>query len=527
LRTTPPELARSALDAAPDAMIIIDASGIIRFTNRQVSALFGYEHDEIVGESIEMLIPERFRARHAGYREGYVNNVRVRLMGQGLELFGRRRDGGEFAVEISLSPIEDLGRTLVAAVIRDVTERKKVEAELVLAREAAEAARELADRAREYADEAREFADRANQGKSRFLATASHDLRQPLQTLEMLNGTLRRRATDRHSIEALAQQEQAIGAMSRLLNALLDISKLESGAIRPEPADFKVAAIFEELRAEFASIAANKGLTLEIEICEDAVYSDPSLVEQILRNLVSNAVKYTRVGWVRLRCLHEAALVRIEVLDTGVGIPADQLPYIYEEFYQVGVPTSVSRDGYGLGLSIVQRLVKLLTLKLDVRSEVGKGSAFSLVLPASSRQDAAAQPTVVESSVYGPQQIGEARVLVVEDNESVRRATCLLLELEGYHVTPAASLSEALQHVQQGHGVDLLISDYHLNDGETGTQVISALRQILGISLKAVLTTGDTSSAVKQLPRDPYLRITSKPIKAEELLTLLRALLAA
>ena len=527
MRTTPPELARSALDAAPDAMIIIDASGIIRFTNRQVSALFGYEHDEIVGESIEMLIPERFRARHAGYREGYVNNVRVRLMGQGLELFGRRRDGGEFAVEISLSPIEDLGRTLVAAVIRDVTERKKVEAELVLAREAAEAARELADRAREYADEAREFADRANQGKSRFLATASHDLRQPLQTLEMLNGTLRRRATDRHSIEALAQQEQAIGAMSRLLNALLDISKLESGAIRPEPADFKVAAIFEELRAEFASIAANKGLTLEIEICEDAVYSDPSLVEQILRNLVSNAVKYTRVGWVRLRCLHEAALVRIEVLDTGVGIPADQLPYIYEEFYQVGVPTNVSRDGYGLGLSIVQRLVKLLTLKLDVRSEVGKGSAFSLVLPASSRQDAAAQPTVVESSVYGPQQIGEARVLVVEDNESVRRATCLLLELEGYHVTPAASLSEALQHVQQGHGVDLLISDYHLNDGETGTQVISALRQILGISLKAVLTTGDTSSAVKQLPRDPYLRITSKPIKAEELLTLLRALLAA
>jgi CheY-like chemotaxis protein len=343
----------------------------------------------------------------------------------------------------------------------------------------------------------------------------------------MLNGTFRRRATDRHSIEALAQQEHAIGAMSGLLNALLDISKLESGAIKPEPTDFTVAAIFEELRAEFASIAANKGLRLEIETCNDAVYSDPSLVEQILRNLGSNAVKYTREGGVRLRCLHEAPLLRIEVLDTGVDIPADQLPYIYDEFYQVGVPTNVSRDGYGLGLSIVQRLVKLLTLKLDVHSEVGNGSAFSLVLPASSGQDAAAQPTVVESSVYGPQQIGEARVLVVEDNESVRRATCLLLELEGYHVTPVASLSEARQHVQKGHGVDLLISDYHLNDGETGTQVIATLREILGISLKSVLTTGDTSSAIKQLPRDPYLRITSKPIKAEKLLTLLRALLAA
>ena len=512
MRTAPPDLARSALDAAPDAMVIIDADGIIRFSNRQVSALFGYEHDELVGQSIEMLMPQRFRARHVGHRENYVNNLRVRPMGAGLELFGRRRDGTEFPVEISLSPIEDVGRTLVAAAIRDVSDRKRIEAELIVTRQAAEAARELADR--------------ANQGKSRFLATASHDLRQPLQTLELLNGTLRRRATDQYSIEALSQQEQAIGAMSRLLNALLDISKLESGAIRPEPTDFTVAAIFEELRLEFASIAANKGLTLEIESCNDAVHSDPSLVEQILRNLVSNALKYTREGWVRLRCLHEVALVRIEVLDTGVGIPADQLPYIYDEFYQIGVPTNVSRDGYGLGLSIVQRLVKLLTLKLDVRSEVGRGSAFSLLLPASSSRDVTMPATIAERTIAS-QQIGEAHVLLVEDNESVRRATCLLLELEGYHVTPVASLSAALQHAQQGHKLDLLITDYHLNDGETGTQVIATLREVLGFSLKAVLTTGDTSSAIKQLPRDPHLRITSKPIKADELLTLLRALLAA
>jgi two-component system, sensor histidine kinase len=520
MRTAPPDLARSALDAAPDAMIIIDASGVIRFANRQVSALFGYEHDEIVGLSIEKLMPERFRSRHVGHREHYVSNVRVRPMGAGLDLFGRRQNGTEFPVEISLSPIEDVGRTLVAAAIRDVTDRKRVEAELNVVREAAEAARALAD-------QAREIADRANQGKSRFLATASHDLRQPLQTLELLNGTLRRRATDHYSIEALSQQEQAISAMSRLLNALLDISKLESGAIRPEPTDFTVAAIFEEMRTEFASIAANKGLNLEIESCQTAVYSDPSLVEQILRNLVSNAVKYTREGWVRMRCLHEASLVRIEVLDTGVGIPPDHLPYIYDEFYQVGVPSNSARDGYGLGLSIVQRLVKLLALKLEVRSELGRGSAFSLVLPASSGQDVRVHRESAGSSVYNSQPIGESRVLVVEDNAAVRRATCLLLELEGYHVTPVASLTEALQHVQKGHRVDLLISDYHLSDGETGTQVIAALREILGISLRAVLTTGDTSSAIKQLPRDPHLRITSKPVNADELLTLLRALLAA
>jgi PAS domain S-box-containing protein len=520
VRTTPPDLARIALDAAPDAMIIIDASGVIRFTNQQVFAVFGYSHDEIVGQRIEMLMPERFRTRHPAHRERYMSTVRVRPMGIGLDLFGRRKNGTEFPVEISLSPINDVGRTLVAAAIRDVTDRKHVEAELMVAREAAEAARELAD-------QARESADRANQGKSRFLATASHDLRQPLQTLVLLNGALRRRVNDRSALEALAQQELAIGAMSRLLNALLDISKLESGAIRPEPADFNVAAIFEEMRMEFASVAANKGLTLEIESCEGAVHSDPSLVEQILRNLVSNAVKYTHEGWVRLRCLHESSLVRIEVLDTGVGISPDQLPYIYDEFYQIGVPTNSSRDGYGLGLSIVQRLVNLLTLKLDVHSEVGRGSAFSLVLPAGYGADMPTQRALSESSLDVPKQVGEARVLVVEDNVSVRQATCLLLKLEGYHVTPVSSLSEALQHVQMGHRVDLLITDYHLSGRETGTQVISALRERLGISLKAVIATGDTSSAVKQLPRDPNLRITSKPIQADELLTLLRGLLAS
>jgi PAS domain S-box-containing protein len=505
MRTAPPNLAGSVLDAAPDAMLVIDASGIIRFTNQQVSALFGYSHDEIIGRNVEILMPERFHRRHVAHREHYNSTVRVRPMGVGLDLFGRRKNGTEFPLEISLSPVDDGEQTLVAAAIRDVTDRKQVEAELIVARETA---------------------DRANQGKSRFLATASHDLRQPLQTLELLNGALRRRVTDCGAIEALSQQEQAIGVMSRLLNALLDISKLESGAIRPEPTDFKVAGIFEEMRVEFASLAADKGLKFEIESCEDAAHSDPSLVEQILRNLVSNALKYTREGWVRLRCLHEASLVRIEVLDTGVGIPADQLSYIYDEFYQVGVPANSARDGYGLGLAIVQRLVNLLTLRLDVRSEVGRGSAFSLVLPAGSRESNMPHPALPGSPLDTPQQAGNARILVVEDNEPVRRATCMLLELEGYHVTPVASLSEALRHIRQGHGVDLLITDYHLEGGETGTQVIAALRELLGHSFKAVLATGDTSTAIKQLPRDPYLRITSKPIRADELLTLLRGLLA-
>jgi PAS domain S-box-containing protein len=527
MRSTPPELARSALDAAPDAMLIIDSAGTIRYANSQVSALFLYKHDDVVGRSIEELMPERFRTRHVHHREGYFSSVRLRPMGQGLQLFARRADGSEFPVEISLSPIRDWegDGTLVAAAIRDVTDRKRVEAELIAAREASDLARQVADRARVLADNARVIADRANKGKSRFLATASHDLRQPLQTLALLNGTLRRMIADPDAAAALEQQEMAIDSMSRLLNALLDISKLESGTIKPEPSDFAVTALFESLRSEFNGLAAKKGLELAIETTGERVFSDASLVEQILRNLVSNAVKYTRSGRIVLQSrVDQSGQVRIAVIDTGVGIPEDQLPLICEEFYQVGVPANSSRDGYGLGLSIVQRLVKLLHLGFDIQSEVGRGSTFSLALPAAHSGATAVGDRQVTVSVPA---VGSAKVLLVEDDPAVRDATRMLLKVEGYRVAAVASLEDAIQSVLKDGNIDLLVTDYHLSNGDTGTQVISALRERLGKPLKAVLITGDTSSAVRNLAVDTHVRVASKPIKADELLTLLRALLAA
>jgi len=525
------QLARSALDAAPDAMIIINDTGIIRYANRQASVLFGLTHEEVVGHSVELLMPQRFRARHVGHRQGYIQALRARPMGPGLALFGQRKDGSVFPVEISLSPIQDGERTLVAAAIRDVSDRKRAEQELTLARENAEHAREsadqqreVADRARAIADQARESADRANQAKSRFLATASHDLRQPLQTLALLGGMLRRTVTDQAALEALAQQEQAIGAMSRLLNALLDISKLESGAIKPELTDFTVAELFEGLRREFAALAANKGLELQVDPSDERVHSDPALVEQILKNLVSNAIKYTRAGYVRLRSAGEAASVRLDVLDSGIGIPADQIAYIYDEFYQVGVPTNSTRDGYGLGLSIVQRLAKLLGLTLEVHSEPGRGSVFSVAIPRGLNGGRAKTTEPLAAAASLPR-ASSPRVLLVEDDPSVRDATCMLLRVEGYRVTAVASLPEALESLEQQGAPDLLITDYHLREGELGTQVIAALRQRLGGALKAILVTGDTSTAVKGLPRDPELRLASKPVNAEELLELLRSLL--
>jgi PAS domain S-box-containing protein len=500
------ELVRSVLDSAPDAMIIIDSAGKILFANRQVSALFGYAAAELVDGPVEKLLPERFRGRHVGHRSDYTHNVRVRPMGMGLELFGMRKDGTEFPVEISLSPIDQGSDVRVAAAIRDVTERKQTEKEL---------------------REARRDAEHANLAKSRFLATASHDLRQPLQTLGLLNGALRRMIRDEECLELLREQDQAVDAMSRLLNALLDISKLESGAIKLELTDFDMDALFEQLRRDFASVASNKGLELAIEKPNVTVHSDPALVSQMLRNLLSNAIKYTQQGTVQLHCEIGGGKLRVAVRDTGVGIAPDQVGMIFDEFYQIGVTPNSSRDGYGLGLSIVQRIARLLELKVQVESDLGKGSIFSFELPAVTSSRSAAEPGAATQS-GGAKSVGNAvRILLVEDEPSVRNAMRMLLKIEGYHVTIAATAEEALQLLRGSNRFDLLITDYHLEGGRTGTQVIAAAREIVSPSFKAVLVTGDTSSAVREMQCDAQLRITSKPINSDELLALIKALLAA
>jgi PAS domain S-box-containing protein len=499
-----PELARSALDAAPDAMIIIEVTGVIAYSNRQASALFGYPHDDIIGISVERLMPERFRVKHVGHRLGYVDSPRARPMGTGLWLFGKKRDGVEFPIEISLSPLQDGPRTLIAAAIRDVSDSKRAEEELVVARDASESMREIAER--------------ANASKSRFLATASHDLRQPLQTLGLLNASLKRMVSAHPlATEALTHQEHAISAMARLLNALLDITKLESGATNPEPMIFDLGELFDELKLEFGDQAAEKGLRFEVVSNHELVNSDPSLLEQVLRNLVSNAVKYTSQGSIRLEAEIFERSVLVHVVDTGIGIATEHLRYIYDEFYQIGVASHSARDGYGLGLSIVQRIAALLDLDLKVESSVGRGSRFSLRL---TKADGTVTKSVPGDAIDASSHDAgsDAQVLIVEDNMGVRNATRLLLELEGYGVSAVGSLKEAADHVRAGGAVDLLVTDYHLDAGETGTEVISELRRILARPLPAILITGDTSAAIKHLPCDQQLQIASKPINAEELL---------
>jgi two-component system, sensor histidine kinase len=297
--------------------------------------------------------------------------------------------------------------------------------------------------------------------------------------------------------------------MPRLPDTLLDISRLESGAVRPELRDFRVADLFEALRRKFARVAADDGRELRVEPCAASAYGDPALIEQVVGRLLASALERTPRGQVTLRgrSAQAAVLLEVESGDTG----------------NLTAQASGPRDRYGPEPAAVQRLVELLGLRLDVTSATEGGSVFTLRIPRgrSSPRAARAQPAAPPS-----RHAGEVRVLLVEDDPLVRDATSMLLRVEGYGVIAVASLAEAVRSAHETGAPDLLITDYRLGNGELGTQVIAALRQILGANLKAVLVSGDAPAAARELPSDPNLRIASKPYKAQELLALLAALLA-
>jgi PAS domain S-box-containing protein len=498
----------SLLQFAPDALVVIDADGQVLFTNRQMRALFGYSSEQLLGSSIDNLLPTRYRSAHGTHRQRFlVGGGKVRPMGSGMTLFGLHHSGHEFAIEISLSPLQDGERTLVAAAIRDISAHLATETRM---------------------REAQFTADRANAAKGRFLATASHDLRQPLQSLALLTGTLQRMVSDADIRAVLLQQAQAINTMSGLLNALLDISKLESGAVQAQLSDFALSDLLHELKREFLPIAQERGLALHIDDCADWIHSDPALLGQILRNLLSNAIKFTRSGSVQLQCIVQAGTLRLQVVDTGIGIAAEHMDAICDEFYQVDSDPQTTRQGYGLGLSIVRQVARLLRTRLEINSTPGRGSIFAFQLPrAVAGQGAAtitAEPPVVVQPVTAatPGQ----RILLVEDDASVRDATRLLLSIEGFAVTAVASPVEALEWCDSHSLPDLIISDYHLSGILSGLELIRSLRAQQQRHCPAILMSGDTSAALRGLQEPADVVLLAKPIPPDLLLKHVRQLLS-
>lgn len=490
---------QTLLDTAPDAMVIVDGEGRIEIVNNQAERMFDYGRDELRGKTIEMLLPDRVRRRHVGHRSEYVQGPSIRPMGGDFDLVARRKDGSEFPVEISLSPVEMGETTFVSSVIRDVTERKKMEQEIIAAQMAAE---------------------RANKANSAFLAAASHDLRQPVQALSLLNGALRRTVKDQRALEMIENQEHSLTAMTNLLNSLLDISRLDAGAVKPEFEEFPMQRLIDRLSAEFSRQATHKGLKFESSSCQAIVRSDPNLLSEIIQNFVSNAIRYTDKGSVKLRCIEAEDCCSIEVEDTGVGIEDDQLEAIFKEFHQVKMPGS-NKEGFGLGLAIVRRLADLLEHRVSVRSTPGSGSCFSLALPTltgtiTMSSDDDTSDAVDHSVVSG-------LIILIEDDVAVANAWELLLEAEGYQVATGASVSEAkalIRHLTATPA--LIISDFHLLDGSTGVEAVAEIRKFYDKSLPSFIVSGDTSKVVKDARLLENCTVMSKPVNTARLLSAAR-----
>ena len=291
--------------------------------------------------------------------------------------------------------------------------------------------------------------------------------RQPLQTIRLLNAAMTRIARDSQVGELLQHQATAIENTTRLLNALLDISRLESGAIEPQRAAVSLADIFQELRSEFESVAGVRGLQLYIDPLPVTVVTDRILFYQLLQNLVGNAIKYTDRGSVSVACTRDADGLHIYVRDTGIGIPKDKLERIFDEYYQVDTH-GAKRVGVGLGLAIVKEVARLLGFKVSIRSRIGESTEALIDIPGEFLEAAIPAENAPEAAHPGDAAAPRGRIILVEDNEGVRVATELFLKLEGYETRSAASFVEAQQLLASVRPGDIVIADYHLDTTHTG-----------------------------------------------------------
>jgi PAS domain S-box-containing protein len=378
----------------------------------------------------------------------------------------------------------------------DITERKRFEAEI---------------------SHAQKLAERADRTKSIFLAAASHDLRQPLQTLRLLHGALEQQLPDGEGQKMIAGIGHSIDTMSSMLSSLLDINRLETGSLRPSKSDFAVSEIFDSAATDLLRPLEEKGLQWRVVPSDLVVHSDKRMLEEMIRNLLSNAIRYTDRGKILMGCRRAGGKIRIEIWDTGIGIPVDQLPHVFEEYY-----CDPERGGFGLGLAIVRRLGEILDHRVDVRSTPGKGTGFSIEV-ARGQEYAGVSQSIPASDFDG--ELFRGSVLVIEDETSVRAALNRLLSLGGIDVIGTATVSDAVTLIKEKDlSPALVLCDYNLPGPMNGVESIKSLRAALARSIPAIVMTGDTRAATMEAIASSGVPVLVKPFLGDELIQLINRL---
>ncbi|CBS90863.1 hybrid sensor histidine kinase/response regulator [Azospirillum lipoferum] len=494
---------RAIVDTAVDPIILIDDHGTVQSFNHAAEKTFGYRADEVIGRNVNMLMPEPYRTAHDGYLDRYHRTGERRIVGIGREVEGLRKDGTTFPLDLSVGEWHVGKRRMYTGIMRDITARKAAEEAILRARDEAEAARI-------EAVHARDDAQRADRAKTKFLAAASHDLRQPLQSLFFFAHALSDKLEDHPTAPLLASMTESLTGLRVMLDSLLDVSRLDAGVVKPSVTEFALGPLLDRLAEEYRIRAGESGLTLRHVPTSAWTSSDPALLERILRNLIENAIRYTERGEILIGCLHRGGGLRLAVLDQGIGIPADKTEDIFLEFTQLANPERDRRKGLGLGLAIVRRLAGLLEHEVTVHSTPGRGSGFFLDLPT-------AVPRPIPKPVRLPVEPARAKglIVVVDDDTIILLSMRAMLEEWGYDVVAAVSADEAIQSLLNlGRQPAMIVADYRLREGRTGVEAIRDIYGVCGVRVPAVVLTGDTDPArIAEVQRSGH-RLVHKPVSA-------------
>lgn len=375
-------------------------------------------------------------------------------------------------------------------------------------------------------EKARKEAEQANAAKTRFLAAASHDLRQPIHALGLFFAELSDRVYSSETALVIGQIEDSISAINSMLNALLDISKLDAGVVKPVVEPFALTDLFERLQAEFQPIASENQNELCIRPTLATVNTDPAMLERMLRNLIGNALRYTQNGRVLVVARPRGHYIVCQVLDNGSGIPKDQLDDIFIEFHQLQNPARDRRRGLGLGLAIVKRLANLLQHDIKVVSHFGRGSCFSITLPLASETTTREAVKLIEKTYPPNSSLAGCQVLVLDDDISVLESMQGLLSHWGCHVITAGSPSEAVDKVMASlQKPELLIIDYRLTDNVSGIDVARNLQNRFGYPIAVLIITGDTGPERLREADASGFPLLHKPVQPAKLRSTLQYLI--